>query len=159
MRKQFNVWQYFKRRFSLKPQQHTRMALCTLVTKQYQLLEIEDRGVFRRLYKTVDQFVKFGSLSQDTLAECKDPMMIIETLLQDCQKRKTKASIHNSEVMNEIYYDTNLLHSIITKLFETQLLSMQANKLREQFKTFADHCFAIIKTIVTSFPKPNAYYH
>jgi hypothetical protein len=83
--------------------------------------------------------------------------MIIETLLQDCLKRKTKASIHNSEVMSEIYYDTSLLHSITTKLFETQLLSMQAvvshtqtyNKLREQFKTFADHCFAIIKTIIT----------
>jgi len=69
--------------------------------------------------------------------------------------------------MSEIYYDTNLLYSITTKLFETQLLSMQAagvsiqtyNKLKEQFKKFADHCFAIIRTVIISFPKPNSYYH
>ena len=51
-RNQFNMWQYFKRRFSLKPQLQARILLCSLYSK-HRPLPSNDPGIYRRLNKTI----------------------------------------------------------------------------------------------------------
>lgn len=50
----YKIWQFFKRRYSLKPQQQFRLSLSNLVAKQSMACEVQDPNIYRRLRKTVE---------------------------------------------------------------------------------------------------------
>ena len=53
----FDIWHYFKRRYSLKPLSQYRLSLCTLIARQSMQCEVQDLRIYRRLQKSIKLFV------------------------------------------------------------------------------------------------------
>jgi len=72
-------WDFFKRRFSLKPQFTARLKLCSFVCKKEAICKTGEIKLDRRLNKIVQFFTQNASTLN--LAQFKEPLEIVESLL------------------------------------------------------------------------------
>lgn len=76
-------WDFYKRRFSLKPQFSARLKLCSFVCKKEAICKTGEIKLDRRLNKIVQFFTQNASTLN--LAQFKEPLEIVESLLVQAQ--------------------------------------------------------------------------
>jgi hypothetical protein len=120
----FDIWHYFKRRYSLKPLTQYRLSLCTLIARQSMQCEVKDTRIYRRLQKSIKLFVSsnYQGVSVENLPDCNQPLILVDAVLKWLKQLKERAT-SNEEKLN-IQGQVNALHNQTQKLFDLCLNSI-----------------------------------
>ena len=79
------IWNFFKRQFSLRPGLPSRMSLCNLISKSACIKDNDNNNSLqRRIAKTIKHFLQSVNVTQDAslrLNQCREVLSLISTLI------------------------------------------------------------------------------
>ena len=82
---EIDIWQFFKRQFSLRPDLPSRMSLCNLISNSAIVKDAKSNdSLQRRIAKTIKRFFLDTNFTQDAsvrLSQCREVLSLITTLI------------------------------------------------------------------------------